>query len=192
MTLLHQQQRFNLRWLLLLITMALILLASHTQTAVAQEEDTFDMDAAIDAELHAEEGASQPEPAVPTVETAVPEPEPEPVPEPEPEPAPVPAPVPEPEPEPVKPKEEPVKTKAAEESKKNLSSNPSSPAPSKAGPGIVKAFVTKGKALLDRAKSMSKKDMKKTAAVALGVWGLAAGVGWLASSNKPTPVKATK
>jgi hypothetical protein len=42
---------------------------------------------------------------------------------------------------------------------------------------------------LDKIKSLSKKDVKKAAAAALGVWGVSVAVGWLAqtsSHHKPT------
>lgn len=47
----------------------------------------------------------------------------------------------------------------------------------------VDKVVEKSKAALDRAKNMNKADVKKVAAAAVGVWGVAVGVGYLTTGN---------
>jgi len=57
---------------------------------------------------------------------------------------------------------------------------PPTPAVKEAGDSIVEKIVSKSKKLVDRVKSVSKKDAKKIAAGVVGIWGVSVGVGWLA------------
>lgn len=51
------------------------------------------------------------------------------------------------------------------------------------GESLVEKIVSKSKNAVDRVKNMSKKDAKTVAAYAIGIWGVTAGVGWLAAQN---------
>jgi hypothetical protein len=55
---------------------------------------------------------------------------------------------------------------------------------------VVDAIVSKSKSIIERCKSMSKADIKKVAAAAVGIWGVAVGVGYLTKGSPPPPAKS--
>ena len=55
---------------------------------------------------------------------------------------------------------------------------------------LVDTVVDKSKSLLDKVKSISKKDAKKIAAGVVGIWGVSVGVGYLTNQAAATPPPA--
>jgi ElaB/YqjD/DUF883 family membrane-anchored ribosome-binding protein len=54
---------------------------------------------------------------------------------------------------------------------------------------VVDTVISKAKSLIERCKNMSKADIKKVAAAAVGIWGVAVGVGYLTKGAPPPPAK---
>lgn len=166
-----QRLQFSIALVLLLLCSLVLTLSS----VYAQEEEA-DVPSYNDMEDDDDEIVMEDEPAIVeetvTVEEVIPEPVVEPVAEPEPV------------------EEEPVA--AEEESTKDVDSTTSTEESGGTGPltklkntvqDTMKCCLDKCKTFVDRCKNMSKNDMKKVAAAALGIWGIGAGIGWLVQST---------